>query len=361
MIKKNKTILFILAAIFIFIAGDLLSPISKIMEINRRESQEKKILKAAYSNKPAEKKEDLNCRFFNYDDFTNYISSLTNQEYALDLVNYLKKHSQKANFIDLDIKNCLIQNNYKIAMPYAINQNWTGRFFLNDNGNIKTFPPIIFEKGEYFENNPSKYVYYYFTKDDFIDYLVCSGIPPKIAIDFEKKLQRPDFSKESENYGNEDPSLLDSTRLIMDTMQYSYSIPVVNGVWNTILNIKRNDRIYTITSNKFKFYSDYFHYEENVPIDVNGTTYNYVLYDYNWEIFSGTFFNSYNLITILNKIKNNYIEENMVENKDLVPGVKEKMIEGHYMFSEPYVPETNKWIGIRNVMINNKFYTFIFK
>lgn len=357
----RKIVSLFIASLIIFIAGDLLSPISKLIEISRKKTQENKILKVAYSNKTADKNEDLNCHFFNYDEFVSFISSLSNQKYALELVDYLEQHSRKANFVTPDIKNYLTQNNYKFAMPYNLNKNWTGRLFLNDNGNIKTFPSNIFEKGEYFENNPSKFVYYYFTKDDFIDYLVCSGMPPKIAIDFEKKLRKPDFSKESENYGNEDTTLLDSTRHIMNNMGYTYSIPVVNGVWNTILNIKRNDKIYTITSNNFKFYSKYFHYESHVPIDVNGTTYNYIFYDYNWELFSKTFFNSHNLLSIINEMINSYTVENLIENEDLVSEVKNKMIEGNYMFSEPYFPETNKCLGIRNVMINNKFYTFISK
>ena len=359
---RTKTIFkYIILSVIVFFLGDLISPFTRIIKQRISNHSDKKIVRNAYSNKIREDEKDYNCKFFSEEDFLYFLLDLDfDENHAFDFEEYIEKHARKANFITPEIKEYLIQNDYKFALPYNLNQKWGGKFFFNDNGNIKVFPPNIFEKAEYFENNPSKYIYYYFTRDDFIDYLVYSGMPPKVAVEFEKKLQKPDFSKESENYGIEDSMLPESTNRIMNMMGYNYSIPVVNGIWNGILNIKREDSVYTIISQIFKYYTDYFHYEINVPIDVNGTTYNYFLYDYNLEVFSKSFFNTYTLADIINEIKETYVPEKMIENTTLVSGVKDKMKSGNYMFSEPYFPETNKWLGIKNIMINNKFYTLAY-
>ncbi len=355
---RTKTIVkYIILSITVFFLGDLISPFTRMIKLSKKNFPERTIQKNVYSNNSQDGEHDLTCKFLSKESFLQFFLDLNfDEKHVNDFEDYIEKHARKANFIDPKIKEYLIQNNYSFAMPYNLNQQWGGKFYFNDNGNIKVFPPNIFGKGEYLENNPSKSVYYYFSRNDFIDYLVCSGMTSKSAIEFEKKLQKPVFSRESEKYGIEDSTLPESTRHIMKMMEFNYSIPVVNGIWNGILNIKRENTIYTINSQMFKYYTDYFHYEINVPIDVAGTIYNYILYDYNWEIFSKTFFGSYTIAGIINEIKNTYTQDKMNENTNLCAGVKEKMIKGNYMFSEPYFPETNKWLGIRNVMINNKFY-----
>jgi len=360
--RTKSLLIFIAIDIIMFFLGDIISPISNFIKQKKEASRERKIVEKAYESKQSEaKKEDLNCTFLTEEDFYKQLIALDfGEEHSSDLYKYIIKHARKANFISPEIKKCMISENYAFALPNDVSQKWLGKIYYNDNGDIKSFPPNVFSKGEFFENAYSKNVYYYCTREDFIDYLIMSGLPPKIAIAFEKKLQSPDFKKDNPSYGIEDLTLPESTRRIMNSMDFAYSIPVINGAWTGILNIHRKNGIFTINHELFPSYSDYFRYKSNVPIDVNGSTYNYIFYDKNWEIFSQSFFNANPITHVIYGIKNKYVEEKLTENTNLNSEVKNKMLEGNYMFAEPHMPESNKWLGIRNIMLNKKFYTFTY-
>ena len=117
--KKTKgIIIFILLDIFFFFLGDIISPIRKLVEKFHTQRTENTILaNSNLQNELTNDEEDLYCRFLSSEDF---IALLISEGYAyseaVDFVDYIEKRAQKANFLKPEIKNYLVNNNFKFAL-----------------------------------------------------------------------------------------------------------------------------------------------------------------------------------------------------------------------------------------------------
>ena len=362
--KKTKgIIIFILLDIFFFFLGDIISPIRKLVEKFHTQRTENTILaNSNLQNELTNDEENLYCRFLSSEDF---IALLISEGYAyseaVDFVDYIEKRAQKANFLKPEIKNYLVNNNFKFALPNDINNNWMGKIYINNNGRITSFPPIIFQKGFIFGEGVSSYTkatYSYISRRELIDYCVYSGMPSSKAIEFEQNLYK---AKPDSQLVFEDSTLPDEVKNTMINMNYDYSVLTSNtGIWSGLINIKHGEKVYTFGSSNITSLTDYFNIKNNVPIYLEeyDCTYNYLLYDDNWEIFRLVFFGPDNPLSIRKRIfypvENSDYELNTV----LSTNVKNTMINGKYSFSELYDPDTGSWLGVRNMLRNNNFYIY---